>query len=193
MKYILIAIMFFLYSCSQPTEAEKLIEFVIASDKVDLQTDVSIVDTIKIEKINDILSGVDSVIVKLDSQILRLPVMIEDLNESLEENEKMSNENIHKMLKPFVEQTILELNNSITATEKKLSITKDRLKELKVQKGFFQKSMKNTKDGDVFYVVKGIKDGEEIVLYLNTEKVFVDYQKNINIIFNTAFSSNVDS
>lgn len=185
--------MFFLHSCSQPTEAEKLIEFVISSDKVDLQTDVSIVDTIKTEKINDILSGVDSVIVKLDSQILRLPVMISDLNESLEENEKMSNENIHKMLKPFVEQTISELNNSITATEKKLSITKDRLKELKGQKGFFEKSMKNTKDGDVFYVVKGIKDGEEILLYLNTEKVFVDYQKNINIIFSTSISSNVDS
>ena len=185
--------MFFLYSCSQPTEAEKLIEFVISSDKVDLQTDVSIVDTIKTEKINDILSGVDSVIVKLDSQILRFTVMIEGLQESLEENEKMSNENIHKMLKPFVEQTISELNNSITATEKKLSITKDRLKELKGQKGFFEKSMKNTKDGDVFYVVKGIKDGEEILLYLNTDKVFVDYQKIINIILNTDFSSNVDS
>ena len=175
MKFILISILLLFYSCSNPTEAEKLMDLVKASNKVDPDTDVAIVDTINSEDIDVVLTSIDSVMLKLDSQLAKTPEMLEGLKESLEENEKMLNGKIHKILIPIISQTILELKQTITSTEQRLSINQDKLKDIKAKKEFFFNAMKNIKDTDVFYVVKGKKDGAVVMHYLNTAYEFVDY------------------
>ena len=175
MRFLLFVSVVMFYSCSQPTEQEKLVDLVRQSNQLDEEIKIEIVDTIKVDNIESFIIKYDTISVDVEAQVDRLPDKIKNQKKALSESEESYAKMNDKMLKKYLLEAIEDHKKSIVTMEEIFSKAQILLAKTKTRIDFFENALDKDKNGDVFYVVKCEQEESDTLYYIDVENEFVDY------------------